>query len=419
MMSKKLFFLLLTVTIAIRFVSSWLVNDFSPTLWEYEVLTQNMLSRGEFVFDYREYGEYKAILAPGFSVLTYCIYSIFGTSHILMLFIQYILIFAAVIAVYKISFELLSNKIYATSAALMVALHPGYIHYSSNMLHQLTLYLPLFYWTIYFLIKSYKTNDTKFYAFTGLTAGCAMLTRATIMPVVVLSLIIIIFLKRSEFNLSLKNAVLAGILMGAIYSPWVIRNYLVFDKLVFAQTNKWESFWVGNNPNSTGGHYRSDGSVILNSKPSEMQKEIDSSESELLDNEIFKKYALRFVKDNPSGFVKGLFRKAYYFWWFAPHTGVKYPAKVVIIAKVAYAFFLLMTFYGIYFCFKEKSFNKSFIFPLILLVGIPCVHIIYFFEMRHRWTIEPVMMIFASILPAIIYEKTKASSTNSSSGGES
>ena len=418
MINKKHFYFLLAITFSLRFLSSWLVKDFKPTLWEYEVLTQNMLERGEYVFDYREYGEYKAILAPGFSVLTYCIYSLFGTSHVIMLFIQYMLMFAAVVAVYKITVELLENENYALCAGLMVALHPGYIHYSSNMLHQLTLYLPLFYWTIFFLIRAFKTNSSKYFMLAGLAGGGAMLTRATIMPVIVLSLIIILILKRNELKVTLKNVALGGTLLAIVYSPWVIRNYIVFDKFVFAQTNKWESFWVGNNPNSTGGHYRVDGVAILNTKPSEMQKEIDESGSELLDNEIFKKYAMDFVENNPGEFVKGLFKKAFYFSWFGPHTGIKYPSKLVIFAKILYAVFLLMTLCGVYYCYKNKLVNKAFIFPILLLLGVSSVHILYFFEMRHRWTVEPVMMIFASIIPVLFFEKMKQKFSTKPSAGE-
>ena len=419
MISKKNLIILFVSTVSLRFLCSWLVKGFEPMLWEYEYLTQNLINEGEYSLSYREYGDYKALLAPGYSMLTYAVYSIFGTSHILMLFIQYLLMFGGACIVYLISTELFGNKRFALASSVMMSIHPGLIHYGSDMLHQLNLYLPLFYTTIYFLILSYKYEKTKFFVLAGFFGGLGMLSRATIMPIIGLSFIMLLLLKRKQFKELFPKVIFAGVVLLIVYSPWVIRNYMVFDKFIFAQTNKWESFWIGNNAEATGGHYKTDGTLVLNSKPDEMQKEINESNSELLDNKIFKKYAMDFVKENPGIFVKGLFRKAFYYWWYAPHTGILYPKKVVLLAKVAYMFFMLLVFYGFYYCYKEKLFNKTFVFPGVFIFGIFSAHTVYFLEMRHRWTVEPILMLVAAIPIVLLWEKYISKTTNSFSEEES
>ena len=59
-------------------------------------------------------------------------------------------------------------------------------------------------------------------------------------------------------------------LVAAVNAPWAIRNAIVLDSLV-GQSTKWELFWIGNNPNASGGALRPDGSLVLDTKPPAMQ----------------------------------------------------------------------------------------------------------------------------------------------------
>ena len=399
-------FVIIIVAFGCRVVAAYFIgHSFHPRTWEYEVLTQNMLNHGKYVINYREYGEYKALLAPGYSFLTYVVYKIFGTSHIIMLFIQFLMMSAFCVIVYSLTELLFKNRLVSLIAGMLAALHPGLVYYSTTMLHQLNLYILLFYASVYLICLCYLKGSWKYFIMLGFVGGYAVLTRATICPIILLSLVVYIIINR---NLCLKKrafrSAAALAILVCVNVPWTVRNYIVLGKVVFSQTNKWESFWVGNNPEATGGHFKVDGTIVLQHKPQKMQAEINRSDNEIKDNEIFKRYAFNYIKEHPDDFIRGILRKAVLFWWFYPQTGILYPKCYLIFYKIIYLILVFFTVAGLIICHLRKMWRPIMIFPLIFVLGIWGVHTVYFMEMRHRWIIEPVMLIFASVAIYYLFE---------------
>ena len=145
---KSHIIIIVSVAIVVRILFGYFMGDqFKPTVWEYERLTQSMINQGTYSIDYREYGEYKALLSPGFSFFCYPIYKLFGTSHIIILICQFLFHAGLGLVVYTISMRFFNLRTVALIAALATVLHPGLVHYSATMLHQFNLYILLFYLT--------------------------------------------------------------------------------------------------------------------------------------------------------------------------------------------------------------------------------------------------------------------------------
>ncbi|MFZ2655059.1 MAG: glycosyltransferase family 39 protein [Victivallales bacterium] len=397
---KKHILIIIGLSLVLRIIAGYAVgNHFNPATWEYENLARSLLENGTFSIEYREYGEYKALLGPGYPFLTFLAYKVVGVNHTIMLFVQFLLMTSFSLAIYGIAYFFFKKTDIALIAGLLSVLHPGLLYYSSANLHEFNLYMPLFYGALLLCLVACRKGEWKYFILLGLIGGLAVFTRATIFPALILWMA---FYALFPFEVGISKRFLkastAIILIVAVNIPWMIRNYDQFNQFVFSQTNKWEAFWIGNNSNASGGQFKADGTAVLSCKGEEMQGRINASvNDEIAIENIFKDYAFKYVRENPSHFIKGLFRKGFYFWWFHPQTGLFYPRSYLIAYKILYSALLLMAAIGIYICHKRRLWSIEMLFPAILILGIWSVHTLNFNEMRHRWTVEPVLLIFASV----------------------
>ena len=107
--------------------------------------------------------------------------------------------------------------------------------------------------------------------------------------------------------------------------------------------------------------------------------------------------ALDFVINEPYRFASGLLRKAAYFWWFYPQSGILYPRAYLTSYKVLYAGMVV----GLALCQRHRLWRREMLYPALLVLGIWGAHTLVVTEMRHRWTVEPVMLLFMA--PALTH----------------
>ena len=115
---------------------------------------------------------------------------------------------------------------------------------------------------------------------------------------------------------------------------------------------------------------------------------------ELEQNKYFRDMTVKFIKENPRKFIDLLFGKIFYFWWFSPQAGVLYPSLYLGIYKGYYSILLLFASAGlINLLSKERALclmMASFFFAVTL------VHALSYIEIRHRWAIEPIFLIYTA-----------------------
>lgn len=97
------------------------------------------------------------------------------------------------------------------------------------------------------------------------------------------------------FGRSVLDAVIAMLLISLVAAPWTLRNQRVFGEPVMISTNFGSNFWMGNNPQSTGGYMALPPEVA---SMSEIERE-----DYLLDE------AKRFIRENPAEALKLLGKK--------------------------------------------------------------------------------------------------------------
>jgi len=183
---------------------------------------------------------------------------------------------------------------------------------------------------------------------------------------------------------------------GIVVLPWVIRNCYIHRQFVFMQTPALD-IWVGNNINASGTNYLKDGTPVHGLMPEDMINKIYASD-ELGQDRIFKEAAYRFIKEHPGKFALLFFRKLYYFWWFSPQTGVNYSHIYLIIYKIFYSLVVFFAIWGIAFVLTEdeQKARRKTLLILALFLAISIMQSLFYVEGRHRWAVEPLLLIFTA-----------------------
>ncbi len=209
-----------------------------------------------------------------------------------------------------------------------------------------------------------------------------------------------------------------GDLLVAEYKPWSSYSYLgynpgsypnkaqYFDTL--RQLYPWKTFVIDEfkkgqvplwNPhNFSGSALDKKGRDIYDLAPEDFKKKVESLD-ELGQNRLFGKEAFAYVRRHPTGFLARTLKKFYYFWWFSPQAGILYPKLWLGIYKIFYVLALICGILGIIRAFKQDNRRRaqgSAALAALLVISVSLFQSLFYVEVRHRWAIEPVFLIFAA-----------------------
>jgi 4-amino-4-deoxy-L-arabinose transferase-like glycosyltransferase len=183
-------------------------------------------------------------LPPLYSLFLAGIYTLFGRSPIPVACVQIVADLLTTFLIYLIGRRVGGEGVGLVSAALY-GCYP-YLLFQNLTVNDTGIFICLLMTAIWL---SYRTRDSRnaWYAATvGLTLGVAALTKTWV--ILVVPLLILAWRRRLGFRESLRFALLSGLCLTAVLSPWVIRNTLLNGQFVFVSTNGGSNLQQGNNP---------------------------------------------------------------------------------------------------------------------------------------------------------------------------
>jgi 4-amino-4-deoxy-L-arabinose transferase-like glycosyltransferase len=340
---------------------------------------------------------YWSFNTPLFGLLCAGVYAVTNHSYFAILVIQSCFTIALALVIFKVAKLIFSESVGLLGAPL-VAFHPGFVYY--DVFNLLPLSIDSFFIaTIALLLLKHKDKLTIVsISLLGALIGIAMLSRG--ITGVLLPLVIVYVLLFAR-NLSIRKRLLMALcIAGAsfiVLAPWLVRNYLIHKQFVFISSSGSENFWRGNNRYATGTSYDKERNTILDLWPQDFRERIFRL-TEMQQKHFFEDEALHFISANPAAAAKLYVKKVYYFWWFSPQSGIIYPKKYLTAYKYFYT--VLLSFFVVGVSFAMGSRKRETLKSTLLLISIPltiCVgQSLFYVEGRHRWLIEPIMMIFFS-----------------------
>lgn len=377
--------LIFTSAFLIRIIVQYYMGCFiSPETWEYEKAVNNFFAGRGLVFDI--YGTtYNSLLTPLYPILCILTYALSGHSFFVMAVIASIISSLICVVIFFLGRDLFGAKV-GFLAGVLTILHPGLVVYTSKF-HPLVLDSLLFCVVIRMLIKTRKKPDYLNQLKLGLIFGLTMLSRSTILLFLPVSWL---WLKRkssSFFIIFIFTSII-------VLTPWLVRNYIIHKKILIVSSSA-NVFWRGNNPLATGTSLGPSGKPMLEEAGDIMS--LIYGKTEIEQNRIFIDASLRFIKNNPSKFIKLTLKKLYYFWWFSPDSGSEYKKEWLVIYRAFYSLALLFAISG-FFGFRnlEPPIRYDIAIVLLLMLTISLAQSLFYVEIRHRWAIEPLMLIFTA-----------------------
>jgi len=121
--------------------------------------------------------------------------------------------------------------------------------------------------------------------------------------------------------------------------------------------------------------------------------------NEIEQYDFFYKESFKFIESNPVFFIKMVLKKFFYFWWFSPQVGLLYPGLWKIVYAAYYGILFSTFIFGLYASLFKKTLgvNRAVVASLsIFLFFTSLLHALFYVEIRHRWAIEPLMLIFSA-----------------------
>ncbi len=334
-------------------------------------------------------------VGPLYEYFLAAIYKIFGHHYGAVWVIQNILHVLSALLLYLICLRIFPDngkgKKIGLIAAAIFAFYPDLIE-NSAMLMTETVYLFLFCLALYLFFRFFNLFNTGKTALLGLVFGLAVMARP---PVLFLAPVVIYYFwkKNQSRRLAIRQIAIFSIIMAAVFIPWTVRNYSVYNRFWPFGPGGAYNFWIGN-------YHGGDGEQ--GAEP-EILKFFDTHSNTEVYDESMKQFK-GFLIAYPLEFLKITILRINKYWSVIRPMGFWYyfagAAKILFIFSSAAASVFLFIFglAGAIKASKEK--NEKLYYLLVFAAITPLILFVTVVETRYRFQIYPFLAIFCGYLLA-------------------
>ncbi|MFC4165310.1 glycosyltransferase family 39 protein [Epilithonimonas zeae] len=252
-------------------------------------------------------------------------------------------------------------------AGFLFLLSPAYFLYSASIEATNIFILILLIWLLlYFKVWFGNQLEIKWTIIFGAITAILFLTQVIIVPLAVIMMLGLLIFKKLNFQ---KFSILVFTAL-LLYSPWVIRNYYVFNQIVLSKTPAWQNIYYGFTPN---GQLLDDLKLIPMARDHyiyQMRDEID----ELNMEKIYKNEVAKATQWKPHYFIKKALSNAFCLYYVPP----KYfsdDSLVLLLGRKIYVVLVnLISLISLAFLYKKSKplfwfsllFFANFTFPYVV-----------------------------------------------------
>lgn len=317
---QKLLCLIVLVAVLVRLGALGLrLSQLEHSAFEFGEIAKNVAAGRGFAWDFS--GRYEfgptAFMAPFYPGLLALYYLLFGYNLTGMAALQALVLGVVVWGLGYVGMALSGRRV-GLLAASIFALYPEAVFMPQKFVAEPWLLL----WQMLFVIvgiQYLREGRVSHILIAGLIAGLAWLTKESA-PLYVVIFVVWIGLQQGWSRKLLRHGVLLAVITAAVIAPWTARNYAVFGQFIPVRTNFWVNVWRGNHAGATGTPRGADRRAIEYSLDSSYAARINPQlrGDEIHREQVYKQFALEFIRQQPGQYIALCLRRLLYFWTFDP-----------------------------------------------------------------------------------------------------
>ena len=271
--------------------------------------------------------------------------------------------------------KLLLNEWTGLLAALIFAIYPASIHFSVQKIE----YGPLLALAGLFMMQQTIELSRRPGMSRSLTLGAICGIATLINPVILVfypfGLLWLLMTCRSPWRSRLKYATAIIGCCAAVMTPWLVRNYLAFDRFVFIRPNFTQELVQSN-------YYKSD------------QRWIDQTSMAVVGDDarrvaLYDQRAWSLIVEKPVILLRGISARVPQFWMYLGET----QGRMRLANGAAYYFVLGMGLLGVWISRRQSEARLLILY--LLTMPIP-FYLTWAIKGRFRFPLEPVLILFTS-----------------------
>jgi len=282
-----------------------------------------------------------AIKAPVYPYLLSIFIILFNSfSKVVIVIFQHLLILISAFLALKIGQELKRVK-ESELFFLIFIFYPSYIYYP-NVIEVTNVFIFEISLFIYLAVKFYKLNDNKNLILLSVITGVIFLTQPIVVPIMS---IVWIFLMRKN----LRKIIIPLIIVLLMLFPWIIRNYIVFDKFIPFKSPFWLNVYSGYNEPKFGNNKYD---IIEKRDKLKIDSLINAHVNDVEMEKYYKEVILKTINKEPILYLEKTLFQIYTYWWVPAHYLEDNRLEFILVRKIPVLLLNLLTIISFVYLFK-------------------------------------------------------------------
>ncbi|MBW8361407.1 MAG: glycosyltransferase family 39 protein [Kaistella sp.] len=355
-----------------------------------------------------EHGVYSEFMALGSTAYKLPVYPFFLSFFIkffpsfpkeAVVISQHLLFFFVPLIIIKI-LQIFDQLKVGILSAFFFILSPAYFYYS-NVLEATNVFIPIFLVWMYVFLRIFTRQvfTTSYFILFGFCTALLFLTQVVVVPVALIfitGLILFRKVKFTHFILILSAAML-------FYSPWIIRNQIVFDKTVLTKTPVWQNIYYS----FTSQANVLDEVKLINDNDYSTVSRSRMYFDEFRMEEIYKKEAQKVMESNADKVIVKSVQNAVLLWYVPSRYFYDSSVSILIGRKIFVIIVNFLSLFALIFLYHRKEKLLFFSF-LLLFAGFTFPYMIgHAANIRFKLDFEYFQYILIAYFLTALYSESK------------